>query len=75
MAEAFYGVHHEMAVTSNDILIRRTHVIYETRGGGLERARAVAQVIAPRLGWDEAEITRQVEAYAAQVALTQAWRR
>ncbi|HEY76431.1 MAG TPA: glycerol-3-phosphate dehydrogenase/oxidase [Thermoflexia bacterium] len=74
MAEALYAVQHEMAVTLNDVLIRRTHVIYEARDGGLERARAVAQVMAPRLGWDEAEVTRQVEAYAAQVALTRAWR-
>ncbi len=74
MAEPLYAVQHEMALTLNDVLIRRTHVIYEVRGGGLDRARAVAEVMAPRLGWDEAEIGRQVEAYADQVALTQAWR-
>ncbi len=74
MAEVLYGVQHEMALTLCDVLIRRTHVIYETRGGGLERARAVAQLMAPRLGWDEVEIERQVVDYAAQVALTQQWR-
>ncbi len=74
MAESLYGVQHEMALTLCDVLIRRTHVIYETRDGGLERARAVAELMAPRLGWDEVEIERQVETYAAQVALTQRWR-
>jgi len=74
MAEALYGVQHEMALTLCDLLIRRAHVIYEARDGGLERARAVAELVAPRLGWDEAEIERQVKAYAAQVALTQKWR-
>jgi glycerol-3-phosphate dehydrogenase len=74
MAEPLYGVQHEMALTLCDVLIRRTHVIYEARDGGLGQARAVAQLMAPRLGWDEAEIKRQVDAYAAQVALTQAWR-
>ncbi|MBE9507923.1 MAG: hypothetical protein IMY86_07710, partial [Chloroflexi bacterium] len=74
MAEPLYGVQHEMALTLCDVLIRRTHVIYEARDGGLEQARAVAELMAPRLGWDEAEIKRQVDAYAAQVALTQAWR-
>ncbi len=74
MAEAFYGVQHEMAVTLSDVLIRRTHVIYEVRGGGLDRARAVAEVMAPRLGWSESEVKRQIETYTAQVALTQAWR-
>jgi glycerol-3-phosphate dehydrogenase len=74
MAEAPYAVQHEMALTLCDVLIRRTHVIYETLDGGLERARAVAELTAPRLGWDEAEIERQVADYAAQVALTRQWR-
>ncbi len=74
MAEPLYAVQHEMALTLCDVLIRRTHVIYETRDGGLEQARTVAELMASRLGWDEAGIKRQVEAYAAQVALTQQWR-
>jgi glycerol-3-phosphate dehydrogenase len=56
------------------VLIRRIHVIYETQGGGLEHARVVAQLMAPRLGWDEVEIERQVADYTAQVALTHSWR-
>ncbi|MEA3339764.1 MAG: glycerol-3-phosphate dehydrogenase/oxidase, partial [Chloroflexota bacterium] len=60
MAEALYAVQHEMALTLCDLLIRRTHVIYEAWGGGLEQARAVAELMASRLGWDEAEIERQV---------------
>lgn len=74
MAEALYGVQHEMALTLNDVLIRRTHVIYETPSGGIERARSVAELMAPRLGWDEIEIERQVADYATQVALIQDWR-
>jgi glycerol-3-phosphate dehydrogenase len=74
MAEALYGVQHEMAMTLCDALVRRTRVIYEARGGGLERARGVAQVMAPRLGWDEVEIERQMGTFAAQVAFTQQWR-
>ena len=74
-AEVLYGVQHEMALTLCDLLIRRTHVIYEARDGAVERARAVAELMAPRLGWDEAEVERQIEEYAAQVALTQEWRK
>lgn len=74
MAETLYAVQHEMALTLCDVLVRRTHVIYEAQNGGMERARAVAESIAPRLGWDEVDIKRQVADYAAQVALTQAWR-
>ena len=75
MAEALYAVQHEMALTLCDVLIRRTHVIYETPDGGLKRARAVAELMAPRLGWNEAEIGHQIVNYAAQVALTQQWRK
>jgi len=74
MAEALHAVQHEMALTLSDVLTRRTHVIYETQTGGQDRARAVAEVMAPRLGWDAAEIERQVADYVAQVALTQEWR-
>jgi len=74
MAEPLYEVQHEMALTLCDVLVRRTHVIYEAQGGGLERARAVAELMASRLGWGRVEIERQVADYAAQVALTQEWR-
>ena len=73
-AQVLYSVQHEMAITLCDLLIRRTHVIYEMADGGLAQARGAADLMAPRLGWDEAEIDRQVAAYADQVALTQAWR-
>jgi glycerol-3-phosphate dehydrogenase len=73
-AEPLYAVQHEMALTLCDVLIRRTHVIYEAKGGGLQRARAVAELMAPRLGWNDAQIERQVADYAAQVALTRRWR-
>jgi len=74
MAEVAYAVQHEMAVSLSDVLIRRTHVIYEVRNGGLARAPAVADLMAERLGWDEAERDRQVAEYERQVALTKAWR-
>ena len=74
MAEPLYAVQHEMALTLSDVLIRRTHVIYEAVDGGLARARAVAALLAPRLGWSKAEVERQIGDYTAQVALTRAWR-
>lgn len=74
MAEVPYAVHHEMALTLDDVLMRRTHVIHETRDGGLDRARTVAELMAARLGWSESEIDRQVSEYASQVSFTQRWR-
>ena len=75
LAEIPYAVKHEMAQTLSDFLIRRTHVIYEDRDGGLAVAPQVADRMAALLGWDEAEKARQLREYQAQVALTRAWRR
>jgi glycerol-3-phosphate dehydrogenase len=75
MAEVAYAVQHEMALTLADVLIHRTHVLYEVRDGGLARAPVVADLMAERLGWDEAERARQMAEYEQQVKLTQAWRK
>ena len=74
MAEVPYAVQHEMALTVCDVLVRRTRVIHEEHGGGLSSARAVAQLMAPLLGWKDSEINRQVSDYASEVALAQGWR-
>jgi glycerol-3-phosphate dehydrogenase len=73
-AEAHYAVQREMALSLSDVLIRRTHVIYETPDAGLPQARDVAALMAEKLGWDAAEQERQVEEYKRQVALTRSFR-
>jgi glycerol-3-phosphate dehydrogenase len=73
-AEIPYVVQHEMALTLNDFLIRRTHVIHEDRDQGLGCASGVATAMAQHLGWDAAEVERQIEGYREQVSLTQAFR-
>jgi len=62
-AEAAHGVSHEFVHTLADLLIRRLKVAFETRDQGAEAARAAAEVMAPRLGWNSAETQRQLEAY------------
>ncbi|MFP5355168.1 MAG: glycerol-3-phosphate dehydrogenase/oxidase, partial [Gemmatimonadota bacterium] len=52
MAEPLYAVTREMAVTLGDILVRRTHLAFETRDRGMAAAHRVARALAPRLGWD-----------------------
>ncbi len=74
-AEAHYAVEHEMALSLADVLIRRTHVIYETFDAGLPQARDVAALMAEKLGWDAAEQERQVVEYERQVSLTRGFRR
>lgn len=63
-AEAAHGVTHEFVHTLADLLIRRLKVAFETRDQGAEAARAAAEVMAPRLGWDRAETQRQLDDYA-----------
>ena len=52
--DAMHAVQHELGCTLGDILIRRTHVAFETRDNG----RAAARRLAPLLGWGAAEVDR-----------------
>ncbi len=62
-AEVVFAVRHEMAQTLLDALARRTHVALFDRDQARRAARQVAELIAPELGWDDAEVARQVAAY------------
>jgi glycerol-3-phosphate dehydrogenase len=75
-AEVRHAVRSEMALTLDDLLIRRMHLFYEARDGALSVARAVAERMAAEegIGWDEAEIERQVERYRAAVEETRGFR-
>jgi glycerol-3-phosphate dehydrogenase len=52
-AHLVYGVSHEMAETLSDLLIRRTHLAFETRDHGKSVAPRVADIVAPLLGWND----------------------
>jgi glycerol-3-phosphate dehydrogenase len=68
-AEVAHAVRDEMAMTLEDVLVRRLHLFYEAADGGLAVADEVARRMAaePGLGWSDAEVARQVEAYRAAV--------
>ncbi|MGH9131240.1 MAG: glycerol-3-phosphate dehydrogenase/oxidase, partial [Acidimicrobiales bacterium] len=67
-AEAIYAVRHEMAQTLNDILVRRTNALYRDRLAAVQAAPRVAALVAGELGWDEAEVRRQVAEVLAKAA-------
>jgi glycerol-3-phosphate dehydrogenase len=67
-AEFAYAVERELACTLADLLMRRTHVAYETRDAGRAAARLAAPLVAARLGWDDAAVARELEAYDADAA-------
>lgn len=62
-AEAVFGVRHEMARTLDDVLSRRTRARLLGRDDSAASARSVAELIAGDLGWDQAEIERQITHY------------
>lgn len=63
MAEPLYAVTREMALTLGDILIRRTHLAFETRDHGLQAAERIADLLAPRLGWDAERRREELACY------------
>ncbi len=67
-AEAVYAATHEMAVTVDDVLSRRTRARLLSRDASAEAAGAVAATRAGALGWSGEEQAAQAEAYRAAVA-------
>ena len=63
MAEASYAFASEMACTLGDVLIRRTHLAFETRDHGWQAARRVAAWLSPYLKWDDARVQDQLRRY------------
>ena len=68
MAEVAHAIEQERACDLADILIRRTHIAYETRDNGRAGARRIAPLAGSLLGWDEEETRRQLGNYDAEAA-------
>jgi glycerol-3-phosphate dehydrogenase len=66
-AEVAYAVEAEGARHLDDVLVRRTRISLETTHRGVETARHAASVMAPRLGWDAAATTAEIDTYERQV--------
>jgi len=64
LAEAVIAITREGAVGLDDVLVRRTRLALETRGGGVDVAQSIAEVLAPYANWTEAEIAAQVAVVA-----------
>jgi glycerol-3-phosphate dehydrogenase len=64
-AEAVYAVRHEMARSLDDVLSRRTRARLLDRAATSAAAPAVARLIGPELGWDDAQIAAQVAEFRA----------
>jgi glycerol-3-phosphate dehydrogenase len=73
-AEVIYAVRAEMAVTLEDVLGRRTHILDQDRDQGLSIAAQVAGLMGAELGWTEPEQARQIVHYRQVVEGTRRWR-
>ncbi len=62
--EVLYAVEREMAMSLEDVLVRRVHVHLRSRRWSLDMARQVAELMAGPLGWDAARVAAEVAAYA-----------
>jgi len=65
--EVLYAATHEAALHLDDLLARRTRISIETPSRGIDCARAVAEIVAPVLGWDAERVEAEVAAYLARV--------
>lgn len=70
--EAVWAVTHEMAVTLDDILTRRTRARLFDRRASRAAAQQVAALVAPHLGWSNDEQQRQVAAFVDECAREEA---
>ena len=71
-AEAVYAARHEMAVTVDDVLSRRTRARLQARDASAAAAAAVARLLADELGWSADEAQAQSAGYVASVAAERA---
>jgi glycerol-3-phosphate dehydrogenase len=66
-AEAIYAVSDEHAWTLAEVLVRRTHMAFDTRDHGIGVAPLVAARVAPVLGWNDARIAEEIRAYEREI--------
>lgn len=66
-AEIAYACTSEGALHLDDLLSRRTRMIYETRHRGVDAAAEVAAIAAPLLGWNAEQEQAEVDSYRAYI--------
>ncbi|MFN2638226.1 MAG: FAD-dependent oxidoreductase [Gemmatimonadaceae bacterium] len=64
-AHLVYGVKEEMAQTLSDLLIRRTHLAFETSDHATSVAARAADIVAPHLDWSGEMKSSRVREYRA----------
>jgi glycerol-3-phosphate dehydrogenase len=73
-AEVLHAVDHELALSVDDILVRRTSLSLTAKDQATGAAERVADLIGPRLGWGPGERQAALDEYAHSIALSRAFR-
>lgn len=73
-AELVHAMRREMAMTLGDLLIRRTHLFYETPGNAMAEAAAVVDLAASEMRWDGPRKAAELSAYLYEVERNNAFR-
>ncbi len=71
-AEAVHAVRHEMAVSVDDVLTRRTRARLLDRAASVRAARSVGELIAEELGWDDTTRDRSIAEFLDECAREEA---
>lgn len=67
-AEVLHAARHEFAERVDDVLVRRTHLFYETADQGAAAAGTVAALLGAERGWDAERVRAEEVRYIAYVA-------
>ncbi len=73
-AELYHAMRREMAITVNDLLMRRTRLFYETPGNAVRESPAIADLAAAEMGWDPTRTASELAAYLQEVQRANAFR-
>jgi glycerol-3-phosphate dehydrogenase len=74
MAQVDFAVREELAASVSDVMIRRTQIFFRDLQQGLGSLDKVADRMAELIGWSDEEKQSSIDAYKAEVALSQKWR-
>jgi glycerol-3-phosphate dehydrogenase len=74
MAQVDFAIDEELAATVSDVLVRRTQIFFRDPDQGLEAAATIADRMGARIGWDDTERERWLQAYRDEVALSRRWK-
>jgi glycerol-3-phosphate dehydrogenase len=65
-AEVVFAARYEMALKLDDVLMRRTRLVFESRDRAIQAAERTAALMAAELGWDAARTTKEIADYTAR---------